>query len=176
MNKIWGLTWLVKISCLISTRCETTLATNVVIFNFKTIFKSFLVDLHNNPKPFEIYPPFQIEITNDHNLINKSNNNVLGIICWSLETGTVLGWKLNITHRHFFVTCEIPNSLKDTMSLALPLVWKVVVLLKQISTQWSGNALQITIFYKKTDDDCRVIEKPTRMRKIINWKWERCLM
>jgi hypothetical protein len=71
------------------------------------------------------------------------------------------------------VTCEIPNSSKGTISLALPLTWKVAILLKQRPAQWSGNTLQRTMFYKKTNVDCGIIEKPT-IKKMINWEWEEC--
>jgi len=68
----------------------------------------------------------------------------------SLETWIIPRWKSNIAHKHFLVTCEIPNSSKGIISLALPLTWKVAILLKQISMQWDGNILQKTMFYKKT--------------------------
>jgi hypothetical protein len=60
------------------------------------------------------------------------------------------------------------------MSSTLPLTWKVTILLKQRSTQWGGNVLQITMFYKKTNDNCCIIEKPTTTRIMINGEWKEC--
>ncbi len=79
-----------------------------------------------------------------------------------------------IAHMHFSMTCKIPSSSKGTMNSVLPLTWKLAILLKQRSTYWSGNTLQITMFYKKIDVSSGMVEKPTTMRRMINWKREEC--
>jgi hypothetical protein len=114
-----------------SFRCQN----NIILTTFWKIFR-------NDPEPFGIHLPFQTKVTNDYNLINRSNNIIVAIICIVLGNIISSWWKLNITHKHFYVTLEILNSSVGIMNLVLPLEWKVAILLKLKQTKDSRNEVE----------------------------------
>ncbi len=63
-----------KMQANIGNKCHSFWCQNNSLRAFQNIF-------YHNLKPFGIHPPFQIEVTNDWNLINRYNNIVVGIIC-----------------------------------------------------------------------------------------------
>jgi hypothetical protein len=120
----------------IGNRCNSFLCqNNIILINVWKIF-------HADPKPFDIHLLFQTKVTNDYNLINRSNNIVVAIICIALGESNSTWWKLNIAHKHLSMTCEIPNPSIGIVNLTLPLEWKVTILLEIKQTKDSNSEVE----------------------------------
>jgi hypothetical protein len=157
-----------KNSCLISMRCVAPLTTNATIFGVKTIlwelFKRFFAMILNL---LTFHLPFQTKVTNDLNLINKSKNIVVDIICIVLDMHS--SW-MEIEHctQTFFYDMQNSKFVSKNSELNFTHSMKCCHFNMNVIKHITYSRSEVDMFYKKR---CCMGKKLT-ISEITNIGWK----